>query len=44
MTRCPRIGLAANSAPLVLERVMRLIRRAVHDDVRRAYLDRIETQ
>jgi NAD(P)-dependent dehydrogenase (short-subunit alcohol dehydrogenase family) len=41
------------AAPLVPEPVMRLLRRAVHDDaaitrvdsdVRRAYLDRIETQ
>ncbi|TQL69644.1 NADP-dependent 3-hydroxy acid dehydrogenase YdfG [Nocardioides albertanoniae] len=47
------VGLAANSAPLVPEPVMRLLRRAVHDDaaitrvdgdVRRTYLDRIETQ
>ncbi|NGN95361.1 SDR family oxidoreductase [Nocardioides sp. KC13] len=47
------VGLAANGAPLVPERVMRLIRRAVHDDaaitrvdddVRRGYLDRIEAQ
>lgn len=47
------VGLAANSAPLVPEPVMRLLRRAVHDDaaitrvdsdVRRAYLDRIEAQ
>lgn len=47
------VGLAANSAPLVPEPVMRLLRRAVHDDaaitrvdsdVRQAYLDRIEAQ
>ncbi|MBG6097780.1 SDR family oxidoreductase [Nocardioides luteus] len=47
------VGLAAAGAPLVPERVMRLIRRAVHDDaaitrvdddVRRSYLDRIEAQ
>lgn len=47
------VGLAANGAPLVPEPVMRLLRRAVHDDaaitrvdgdVRRAYLDRIEAQ
>ncbi|MEU3011581.1 SDR family oxidoreductase [Nocardia asteroides] len=47
------VGLAANAAGLVPERVMRLARRAAHDDaaitrvddrVRRAYLDRIEKQ
>ena len=47
------VGLAATGAALVPERVMRLIRRAVHDDaaltrvdgdVRRTYLDRIEAQ
>ncbi|WP_328531935.1 SDR family oxidoreductase [Nocardioides sp. NBC_00368] len=47
------VGFAANGSPLVPERVMRLIRRAVRDDaaitrvdddVRRAYLDRIEAQ
>lgn len=47
------VGLAAIGAPLVPERAMRLIRRAVRDDaaitrvdddVRRTYLDRIEAQ
>jgi short-subunit dehydrogenase len=47
------MGMAANSAPLVPEGVLRVLRRAVHDDaaitrvddsVRQAYLDRIENQ
>jgi short-subunit dehydrogenase len=47
------MGMVANSAPLVPEGVLRVLRRAVHDDaaitrvddsVRQAYLDRIENQ
>ncbi|MGW4634834.1 SDR family oxidoreductase [Nocardia sp. NPDC004415] len=47
------VGLAANAAGLVPEPVMRVLRKAAHDDaaitrvddkVRRAYLDRIEKQ